>query len=1104
MPSPRTVLFALLAATSALAPAAATPLLKTPAVSATEIAFSYAGDLWIIGRDGGDARRLTSGDGVETDPVFSPDGRWIAFTGESAGNLDVYLVAAAGGVPRRLTWHPARDRAVGWTPDGGRVLFRSDRNSPARRYDRLFTVAVAGGLPAELPLPMGEQGCYSPDGGRLAYVPYWNRHTAPGTYLAWKRYRGGMTSPIWIARLDDSTVEAVPRDNSNDFAPMWVGDRIYFLSDRNGPTALYVYDPVAKRVDPLPVAAGGDILAAAAAPGAIVYERLGELRLFDLAARRDRALAIAVRGDLPAVRPRFANVTRQIRAAALSPTGLRALFEAHGEILTVPAEKGDVRDLTRTPGVAERSPAWSPDGRRIAWFSDESGEYALHVADQSGAGPVQKIDLGTPPSFYYAPRWSPDGTRIAYTDKRLTLWYVDLREGRPVRVDADFYDSLVRRLDPSWSPDGRFLAYTRLLRNQMHAVFVYSLADGKSRQVTDGMSDALYAAFDRGGRHLYFTASTDAGPTTGWLDLSSLGRAVSRSVYVVVLARDQPSPLAPQSDEEPPREPGRPARGKGEGKEKEKEAAPAAVRIDFDGIGQRILALPVPARAYSGLYAGKPGEVFLLESPPVKGFGAAGRTVRKFSLEKRQDEVLLEKVGADSEGGEGDLNAAAFALSDDGEKMLYRRGDEWSIAATAEPPKPDHKPLALDALEVQVDPRAEWRQMFRETWRIERDFFYDPGLHGLDLAAAIRHYEPYLDDLGHRADLTYLFADMLGELTVGHMFIDEGGPAAAPKARGGLLGADFRIENGRYRFARIYDGENWNPGLQAPLTQPGVDVRTGEYLLAIDGHPLAAEDEVYRLLDGTAGRQVVLEVGPDPGGRGAREVTVVPVDSEARLRNLAWIEDNRRTVDRLSGGRLAYVYMPDTGENGLASFNRYFFAQIDRAGVVLDERANGGGSAADYVIDYLRRTLLSYWTTREGNDFRTPVGAIFGPKVMVVDGFAGSGGDAMPWYFRRTGLGPLVGTRTWGGLIGIFDYPELLDGGHVTAPRIAVYSPEGAWEVENHGVAPDVEVQLDPHAWRQGHDPQLEKAVAVALAALAKNPPPAPPKKPAYPNYHRQ
>ncbi len=1070
-------------------------LFQQPTVSRSRVVFVLGGDLWSVPRDGGDARRLTTTGRTRT-PVFSPDGTQIAFTGEYEGNYDVYVIPAAGGVPRRLTYHPDPDVVVGWTPDGKDVLFASQRHSPAR-LTQLFTIPARGGFPTEVPLPMAETGSFAPDGGRLAYVPYSNGGFVPNPvfHMAWKRYRGGTTSPIWIADLSDSHVEKIPRQNSNDSHPMWVGNKIYFLSDRNGPTTLFAYDTATREVNPVIENAGAEIKSASAGPGAIVYEQLGSLHLFDLSSGQTRPIAVRVAGDFPGVRPHFEKVAKQIRNARLSPSGARAVFEAHGEILTVPAEKGDVRNLTHSPGSAERDPAWSPDGQQIAYFSDASGEYQLHVCDQHGR-PLKKYALGDSPSFYYGPTWSPDSKKIAYTDKRLNLWVLDLASGQSTKVDTNTYDE--RTLDPTWSPDSRWLAYTKVLRNYLNAVFVYDVAGGKKHRLTDAMSDARFPAFDAGGKYLYFTASTDIGPTIGGGEMSAINRPVTRNVYVIVLADDQPSPLAPESDEEKAekkdakpaaeKEPKDPARAP---KEKKK---PVAVRIDLDGLGQRILSLPLPAQNYDQLVAGKAGTLFLVEGPIIpRGDGPPRRTVHKFDLEKRKAEKFLDGV------------TGVIAVSHDGGKLLYRQESKWFIVGTAAAPKPGEGALQLDAMEVRVDPQAEWKQMYHEVWRIERDFLYDPGAHGLDLQAAEKKYAPYLDRLASRPDLSYLFADMLGELSLGHVFVvdprDPPGADAPPKT--GLLGADYKVENGRYRFARVYDGENWNPGLRAPLTQPGARVRAGEHLLAVNGQDVRPPENLYRFFEGTAGKSVVLTVGPNADGHGSREVTVVPTASESRLRNLAWIEGNRRTVTRLSGGRVAYVWLPNTSVGGLTAFNRYFFAQVDKEAAVIDERFNGGGQLAEYIIDYLRRPLMNYISTRDGADQAFPATTIYGPKVMIINQMAGSGGDAMPYYFRQQKVGKLIGKRTWGGLVGIGGYPPLLDGGVVTAPHLAIWFPSGQWEVENHGVAPDIDVELDPQAWRAGHDPQLEKAVAVVLEEL-KQSHARKPKRPAYPNYHKK
>ena len=1086
-------------------------LLRFPSVSKTQIVFTYADDLWIVSRNGGEARQLTSAVGQEIVPFFSPDGTQIAFTGEYDGNRDVFVVPAAGGVPRRLTYHPADEYVVGWTPDGKNILFNSWGNSFMHFEDQLYSVPVEGGFPMQLSLPIAEDASVSPDGSHIAYVPH------PKWQEAWKRYHGGQTTPIWIANLKDLSVEKIPRENSNDHHPMWVGDTIYFLSDRSGPVSLFAYDTKTKQVSEALHSDGLDFKTATAGPDAIVIEQFGAIKLYDLNTHQAHNISIHMTADIDAVRPHFAKVeSKRIVNFGISPSGARAVFEAWGEIFTVPTDKGDIRDITRSPAVADRDPAWSPDGKSIAYFSDELGEYDLAIREQNGLGTVRHINLGNPPSFFYTPTWSPDSKKIAYSDKRLQLWYIDLDNPAPKLVDSDYFGGFgPTQLSQTWSPDNKWIAYTRQLPSGQHAVFVYSLEQKKAFQVTDDMSDALNPVWDKNGKYLYFTASTDVALSTSGLDMSSDEHRISRAVYVAVLSKDEKSPLAPESDEEKPKEEKKPDQDKpkdkktgdqsadadkdkdksSENKDKDKEK-PVVVKLDIDGIGQRILALPIAPRNYLNMLAGKSGILFLAEGPMVLTEDPFSTTIQKFDLTKRKADKFLEEVND-------------FTVSFDGEKILYRKGDSWSTASADEgpgsggsgPPKPGVGPVKLDGWEVYVEPRAMWKQIYNETWRIERDFFYDPHYHGLDLDKVKRKYAPYLDGIASREELTYLFQECLGEMTVGHMFVGGGEHPDVKKVKIGLLGADYSLENGRYRIAKVYNGENWNPTTQAPLTQPGVNVKPGDYILSVNGRDLHSSDNIYSFFEETAGKQVVLKVGPSADGKESREVTVVPVESEENLRHLAWIENNRRRVDQATGRRVAYVHVPNTAGAGYTSFNRYYFSQVGKDAAIIDERFNEGGQLSDYIIDNLRRTLTSKVVTREGHDWSSPSAAIYGPKVMIINEMSGSGGDALPWYFRKAGIGTLVGKRTWGGLVGIGGYPELIDGGRVTAPRAALYGLNGDWEVENHGVPPDVEVDLEPAAWRDGRDAQLEKAIEVVMQQLKEHPLPEI-KRPAYPNYH--
>ncbi|MDR3678162.1 MAG: PDZ domain-containing protein [Acidobacteriota bacterium] len=1088
------LLFALMTASVCLAEAPPPLLLQHPTLNATQIAFVYAGELWIVPREGGVAKRLTSGVGTVSKPSFSADGTEIAFTGEYNGNSDVYIIPASGGVPRRITYHPAVDSVVGWTRDGKQVLFASNRNS-YDSFNRLFTISRDGGFPTELPFPIGAEGSYSPDGNQIAYVPL------DHAFEIWKRYRGGRTSPIWIAQLKDSSITKIPRDNSNDFNPIWVDHHIFFLSDRQGPITLFSYDTRTKSITKVLKNDGFDFKYASAGPGAIVIEQFGSLYLYDLKSGKDRKLDIRVEADLPEMRAHFLNVAGRIEHADISPTGKRAVFEARGEILTVPAEKGDIRNITNTPGVDERSPAWSPNGDRIAYFSDESGEYALHIKNQNGLGEVTKIDLGSPGSFFFVPFWSPDGKKIAYADKRLNVWYVDLENKKPVKVFSDRFAEGEQNSRLAWSPDSKWLAYTQQELSHMRSVFLYSLETGQSHRVTDGMSDSFSPVFDKSGKYLYLLASTDDGPTLDG-SMMSMNRPVSSSVYITVLRKDLPSPLAPESDEETGAKPETP-KGEGSGKT----TPPPVVKVDFEKIGQRILALPLPAQHYLQLQPGKEGSVFIEDASSSMGRmrGAGGVTVSRFDLKTRKAEMVKDGL-------------SAYIVSANGEKMLYRTAGggagapSWFIASipnSGGAPKggadaaSGPKALNTAGMEVRVDPPVEWRQMYHEAFRLERDFFYDVGFHGLDLKAAEKVYEPYLAGVASRGDLNYIFREAFGNITVGHMYVVGGETPPVEAVPVGLLGADYRIENGRYRFSHIYDGENWNPQLRAPLTQPGVNVNEGDYLLAVNGRDVSGSSNIFSFFEMTANQSVVLRVGPDPSGAGSREVTVVPVASEAGLRKTAWVEGNRRKVDQLSHGKFAYIYLPDTSMGGYASFNRYFFSQAGKQGAVVDERFNHGGINTDYILDYLRRTLMNYRTMRDGEDTTTPVSLIQGPKAMIINEYAGSGGDAMPFHFRQAHIGLLVGKRTWGGLVG-FAGPSaaLMDGGSVTAPSRGFWTPNNAWEVENHGVAPDVEVDLNPQAVREGHDPQLEKTVDLLLQELAKHPIPVY-HKPPYPNYHQ-
>ena len=983
-----------------------TRLLRHPTASATSIAFAYAGDIWVTSREGGDARRLTSFPGEEYYPELSPDGKLVAFTGQYGGNVDVYVVPIEGGEPRRLTWHPGPDVTRGWTPDGKRIVFASGRNSAPRNYNvKLWTVPVEGGWPEPLPMPRASTGQFSPDSKSFTYrvVSPWD--------VEWRNYRGGQAQPIRVVNLADLSMTKLPWVGSNDTDPVWLGNTIYFLSDQDYAANLYSYDPGTKQVTQLTHYKDFDAKHLNAGGGVLVYEQGGYIHLFDPAAKSDKQLVIGVRGDLPWALPHWEDVSQSLTNPSLSPTGARALFEARGEVFTIPVEKGDWRNLTRSPGVADRNPVWSPDGKSIAWFSDQSGEYKLMLGTQDGLGKPREITIANP-TFFFTPTWSPDGKYLAFTDEGLNLSMVELATGKLTRLDTDRFAHPERTVNPVWSPDSKWVAYAKRLTSQFHVIMVYSLKDGKTRQLTDGLSDAVYPAWDPEGKFLYFLASTDFALNSGWLDLSSYDRPVSRGVYFAVLRADQPSPLLPQSDEETAKDTtAKPdSTSKKPEKKSKKETKPKAapdsakadsaanVRIDFDGISQRILSLGVPVRQYKSVVAAADSAVFYAESLANE----PGVTLNRYDFKKR--EAALWQKGV-----------LAYSLSANGKKLLFQTGEGWTVAGTEGLPAETKAKKLNTAVRMRLDPPAEWQQIFHEAWRYERDFFYVKNHHGADWDSVYKMYEPWVADVGHRSDLTHLLDILGGELSVGHSFTGGGDTPEVPRVSIGLLGADLVPDNGRYRIAHIYTGENWNPDLRAPLSEPGVKVSEGDYLLEVNGVELKAPTEPYSLFEGTAGRQTVIRVNSKPAMEGSRLVTVVPVENEIALRSRAWVERNRRLVDSLSGGKLAYVWIPNTADDGFIYFNRYYFAQQDRLGAVVDERFNEGGYIADYVVDLLARKLRGYFNNPVADHypFMTPAAGIPGPKVMLVNEMSGSGGDMLPYMFRQMKLGPLVGMKTW-------------------------------------------------------------------------------------------
>lgn len=1057
-------------------------LMQHPTTNGRVIVFQFANDLWSVPIGGGSAVRLTNSPGEESLAFFSPDGTQLAFSGQYDGNTDAFVMPAEGGVPKRLTAHPGSDWVSGWTPDGKSVAFTSGM-STVLPYPRMFTVPAKGGVPRPLPLPGVTMGSFSPDGQSLAYVPTFKWQDA------WKRYRGGQAYSIWIARLSDSKWSAIPKKRENIEQPMWIGDTIYYLSDARGPVGINSFDVKSGKVSEVVKGEGFDVKSATAGPNVIVYEKLGSINIFDLKTKTSTRVPIEIRGDFPEVRPGLKNLGASVSSAGISPSGQRAVVAARGRVFTVPAAKGDPRLMTEGDGIDRREPAWSPDGKTIAYITDERGRQELALLD-AVSGDERYLALGDPPAYYNNPNWSPDSKKITYKDNRHTVWILDVETGRNTKVDSGTYTDPVITIEPRWSPDSKWITWSRDLDSHMNAVFLYSLESGKATQITDGLANAKSPVFDRDGKHLYFFASTNDGQSISWLDLSSLNQTnVTSSMYAVVLSKDGPDPLQPQSDEEPIKEepkPAPPAQPDAPKPDAPKPEAPKGpvTRIDLDSIEHRIFALPMPPQVYTRLDAGPAGTLIArVASPRVLAteFNPVGSLV-KFSFADRQMAPLAQGV-------------IAFTVNHNGDKMLLLQPGGVSIVSTMAPAQPGQGRLALEKLVARVNPKDEWKRMFHLVWRNEKMLFYDENLHGIDADAMDKRYAPFLDGIASRSDLNYLFTDMLGEISIGHMWAFGGDLPSTKVVPGGLLGADYTFENGRYKIARVFSGERWNPNLRAPLAQPGVNAKAGEYVLAINGKDLTDAMDIYETLEGKSNVQVKVKLGPNADGTGAREVVVVPIANEGALRMRAWGEDNRRRISEATGGLVGYVHVPDTGEGGWTEFNRYYYSQLGKTGMIIDERFNGGGFINNFMIDEMEKSLDALFTPRHGKDWPTPGAAIFGPKVMLVNEAAGSGGDLFPWLFRERKIGPVIGKRTWGGLVAAFGF-SLPDGGFVNSPNCAFYNPNGTWDVEGFGVEPDIEVELDPYLWRQGKDAQLERAIAevTKLMKTYKYPSPTKPK----------
>lgn len=1060
-------------------------LLHQPTLSQEHLAFVRAGDIWLTDRQGQFARQLTQHAAAEFAPKFSPDGRWLAFSASYDGNTDVYVMAVdGGGPPRRLTWAPGADTVNGWSADGQRVLFASAREVANNRSNQLFEVSKDGGPERKVMEAVAFEGAWAPDGQRLAYRPYRGAH---GNTAGWRLHRGGSTPPIWIIDPVKKTWLQVPHENASDSSPVWAGPELVFISDRDGRAAnLFAYSPLTKTVRQLTHEKEWDVKSVAAQEGSLVYEVGGALKQMALngaQALQAKPLEVRLQAQSPQAREQWRDAGKQMTSAQLSSSGKRVLVTARGDVFSLPVKDGSTRNITATPGVREKDALWSPDGMQIAYLSDAGGfSHRLMLRDQAGLDAPRSFALGLlekaaeqpPASVYYSLlAWAPDGQSLVYQDNHLNLYLIKLDKAGANGVNQLIASSPRRAgFKVSYSSDSRYLAYTVRAANHFSQVRLRDLSSGRDEALSDGLSHAnnpQFAAKD----YLYFTASVNSGPSQVGLDMSTQDRPVRSGIFVAVLAADGKSPLSPKpGDEEVKKDEAKPDAAKDKAPEPAK-----PVRIDFEGLQQRIVGLPLAERNYESLATAADGSLYYLQNrqrgestEPPGGEGLAGELYR-FDFKERESKLV--KTGVQ-----------AFSLSADGKKvLLHLPKAKLEIGDTGD--KLDPKAIDMSGLSARVDARQEWKQIFDEVWWMEKAYFYDPKLHGLDWDAVYRRYLPLLDHVQRREDLNDLLVEMIGELQVGHNRVGGGDVHQEAAVPVGLLGADLRAEaDGRVRIAKIYAGDRWNPFLKAPLAEPGLGVKAGDWLLAVNGRALDAQTNLYAQLENQVGKQVRLTVSADRSGKASRVITVLPIADESGLRRWDWIEHNRAYVDKQSGGRVAYVYMPDTGAEGFQHFNRMFFAQVDKQALILDDRRNGGGQAANYVTDVLSRPLLGSWKDRDGLTHDTPGGAIYGPKAMLIDQDAGSGGDFMPYAFKRLGLGPLIGKRTWGGLIGISANPRLIDGGNLVVPFFRFYTPEGQWRIENEGVAPDQDVELDPLQVNEGRDAQLDAAIAHVLEQL--------------------
>ncbi len=1062
-------------------------LYRFPDVSKTQIVFTYANDLWLVPKEGGTAVKLSSPPGVEVFPKFSPDGTSIAYTGNYDGNPDVYVIPVGGGIPQRLTEHGGTDRVVDWTPNGERILFASGRESGRERFNQFYTVAKEGGFAEKLPLAYAEFGSYSPDGKDIAvtFISQVARN--------WKRYRGGWNADVHIFNFATKTSEKITTTDASDELPMWYKQSIYFLSDR-GPEVrmnLWRYDIASKAFTQITHFKNYDAHYPSLGPDDIVLEAGGQLYRYELASQQLKEVKVTLINDRASLKPSTLSAEKYVQNFTISPDGNRALLAARGEVFSLPAEFGYVKDLSRTPGVAERTPAWSPDGNTIAYWSDQSGEYELWVMDPEKEGSARKL-TSYGPGFRYALFWSPDNKKLAFIDKAMQIQVYDMSNNKTTLVDKGLRmtHGALDNFRCSWSPDSRWLTYNRDLENQHNGVFLYDYNQKKLHQITSGFYDASGPVFDADGKYLFLRTSQSFKPNYSDIDNTFI-YANTTQIAAVSLQKTNPSLLYPKNDEVGVKRSEEKQKAdslkkvlKDAGIIDNKKTVPATSDIDFDDIESRIVLLPVKAGNYGTLAAAKGKLIFL--SMPATGTSDGKNQLRYYDIEKREEKTILEDVDN-------------YELSADGKKLIVQRDAAYAIISPDENQKFE-KPLKVAEMQMKVDPAAEWKQIFMDTWRLERDYFYDPNMHGVDWNLVKERYLKMLNAAMTREEVNVVLGEMIGELNASHTYKSGGDEEQSKRKAVGYLGIDWATDGTYYKIKNIIRPAVWDAEVRSPFDLSGSDIKMGDYLLAVNGVPLTTEQEPFAAFQGLADKTIEITYNTTPSFTNAKTTVVKTLSDEGRLRNLAWIESNRKHVEEATNGAAGYIYVPSTGIDGQNELIRQFNAQWDKKALIIDERFNSGGQIPDRFIEMLNRTALAYWAIRDGESWPWPPFAHFGPKVMLINGWSGSGGDAFPDYFKAKNLGPLIGTRTWGGLIGISGVPTLIDNGNITVPTFRMYNPDGTWFKEGHGVDPDIEVPEDLGSMAKGIDPQLERSI-TEIKAMLKN---KPYKEPVQPGYEKR